>query len=134
MDRMVPAVASRRVLVRGSSETTRTPVIRTLTPADAPAYVELRRGALTLAPFAFAASPADDPALSAPFVREKLASPAQAIFGTFVPELVGVVGIYRADHDEYTTIFGAKKGHVSNVATALANAGFSRVDGYEPEW
>lgn len=78
-----------------SSATTRTSVIRRLTPADAPAYVELRREALTLAPFAFAASPADDAALSAPFVREKLASPVQAIFGTFVPELVGVVGIYR---------------------------------------
>jgi hypothetical protein len=39
-----------------------------------------------------------------------------------------------ADHDEYTTIFGATKGHVGKVATALASAGFSRVDGYEREW
>jgi hypothetical protein len=39
-----------------------------------------------------------------------------------------------ADHDEYTTIFGATKGHVSKLATALVSAGFSRVDGYEREW
>jgi hypothetical protein len=39
-----------------------------------------------------------------------------------------------ADHDEYTTIFGATKGHVAKVATALASAGFSPVDGYERTW
>jgi hypothetical protein len=39
-----------------------------------------------------------------------------------------------ADHDDYTTIFGATKGQVAKVATALANAGFSRVDGYELHW
>jgi hypothetical protein len=39
-----------------------------------------------------------------------------------------------ADHDEYTTIFGATKGKVSKVATALINDGFSPVDGYERGW
>ena len=39
-----------------------------------------------------------------------------------------------ADHDEYTTVFGATKGHVSRLVTALASAGFSQVDGYEREW
>jgi hypothetical protein len=39
-----------------------------------------------------------------------------------------------ADHDEYTTIFAATKGHLAKVATALAGAGFSRVDGYERKW
>jgi hypothetical protein len=39
-----------------------------------------------------------------------------------------------ADHDEYTTVFGATKGQVAKVATALVDAGFSRVDGYEREW
>ena len=39
-----------------------------------------------------------------------------------------------SDHDEYTTISGATKGQVARVATALANAGFSRIDGYERHW
>lgn len=39
-----------------------------------------------------------------------------------------------ADHDEYTTIFGATKGQVAKVATALANAEFSRIDGYVRHW
>lgn len=39
-----------------------------------------------------------------------------------------------ADHDEYTTVFGATKGQVSKLATALISAGLSRVDGYEREW
>jgi hypothetical protein len=39
-----------------------------------------------------------------------------------------------ADHDEYTTIFGATKGQVAKVATALAEARFCRVEGYERHW
>jgi hypothetical protein len=39
-----------------------------------------------------------------------------------------------ADHDEYTTIFAATKGHLAKVATALSGAGFSRVEGYERKW
>lgn len=35
-----------------------------------------------------------------------------------------------ADHDEYAVIYGATKGHVGRVATALVQAGFSRVEGY----
>jgi ribosomal protein S18 acetylase RimI-like enzyme len=70
-------------------------MIRKLTPTDADAYVRLRGEALTRAPFAFAASPADDRALSVAFLGDALASPTQAIFGAFVPGLVGVAGIYR---------------------------------------
>ena len=36
-----------------------------------------------------------------------------------------------ADHDEYATIYGATKGRVARVATALVRAGFSRVERYE---
>ena len=39
-----------------------------------------------------------------------------------------------ADHDEYTTIFAATKGHLGKVAAALADSGFSRVAGYERTW
>lgn len=70
-------------------------MIRKLTPTDAEAYVRLRGEALARAPLAFAASPADDRALSVAFLRDVLASPTQAIFGAFVPGLVGVAGIYR---------------------------------------
>jgi ribosomal protein S18 acetylase RimI-like enzyme len=70
-------------------------MIRKLIPSDADAYVRLRGEALTRAPFAFAASPADDRALSVAFLRDALANPTQAIFGAFVPGIVGVAGIYR---------------------------------------
>jgi hypothetical protein len=39
-----------------------------------------------------------------------------------------------ADHDEYTTVFGATKGHLSKLTTALSSAGFLRVDGYQRDW
>ncbi|HEU4648729.1 MAG TPA: GNAT family N-acetyltransferase [Gemmatimonadales bacterium] len=70
-------------------------MIRKLTPFDADTYIELRREALTLAPFAFAASLTDDAVLSAPLLREALGTQTQAIFGAFGPDLAGVVGIYR---------------------------------------
>jgi hypothetical protein len=39
-----------------------------------------------------------------------------------------------ADHDEYTTFFGATKGHLAKVVTALSAAGLSLVRGYRREW
>jgi ribosomal protein S18 acetylase RimI-like enzyme len=73
-------------------------VVRRLLPDDAAAYVELRREALELEPFAFAASPQDDRALSLAFVQQALASPAQATFGAFAPALVGIVGVHQDAH------------------------------------
>ena len=35
-----------------------------------------------------------------------------------------------ADHDEYTTLFAARKGHLAKVAAALAAGGFTEVTGY----
>ena len=39
-----------------------------------------------------------------------------------------------ADHDEYTTIFAATKGHLTKVTAALTGARFSRMDGYKRKW
>jgi hypothetical protein len=39
-----------------------------------------------------------------------------------------------ADHDEYTTIFAATKGHLSKVSGALTAAGFMGVNGYRRAW
>jgi ribosomal protein S18 acetylase RimI-like enzyme len=72
-----------------------TSLIRPLTPDDVEIYQRIRREALEQEPFAFGSSPSDDRARSADFVRTILASPDQAVFGAFAPELVGVVGVYR---------------------------------------
>jgi len=37
------------------------------------------------------------------------------------------------DHDEYSTVFGHRRGAVSRVAEALHAAGFDEIDGYERE-
>ena len=39
-----------------------------------------------------------------------------------------------ADHDEYTTVLGARKGQVAKVATSLVAAGFRRVEDFERTW
>ena len=36
-----------------------------------------------------------------------------------------------ADHDEYTTLFGARKGSLSRLTTALAAAGVEEIANYE---
>ncbi len=69
--------------------------VRRLAPTDASAFLRLRREALEEAPFAFEASPEDDFAASADFVRETLARPDQTVIGAFAPELAGVVGVFR---------------------------------------
>ena len=39
-----------------------------------------------------------------------------------------------ADHDEYTTLFAARKGNLSRMENALSRAGFARVDDYRRTW
>jgi ribosomal protein S18 acetylase RimI-like enzyme len=69
--------------------------VRRLLPADAGAFVRLRREALDDAPFAFEASPDDDFAGSEEFVRDATAQGGRTILGAFAPELAGVVGLFR---------------------------------------
>lgn len=80
-------------------------VVRTLLPAEAEAYVALRREMLVDAPFAFLASPGDDFASDPNAVREALR--AAPTFGAFDPALVGTVGLIRERH--------AKSAHKANV-------------------
>jgi RimJ/RimL family protein N-acetyltransferase len=69
--------------------------IRKLTPADAPAYVDLRATMLATDPLSFIAGPEDDLALRVEVTRERLADAEAAVFGAFAPELVGAVGVSR---------------------------------------
>jgi ribosomal protein S18 acetylase RimI-like enzyme len=75
---------------------------RALALADIPALQALRREALATAPWAFAASPEDDVALSREFVEQSLRSPTSVTFGAFLgEELVGMVGVYRDTKQKY---------------------------------
>ena len=71
--------------------------IRALSPAEAPAFVALRREALDAAPLAFAASPEDDRGLSEEFMRSSIADPDEAaVVGAFEGDrLVGIAGVGR---------------------------------------
>jgi RimJ/RimL family protein N-acetyltransferase len=74
------------------------PRVRPLTPADAEAFVLVRRRALREEPLAFSASPEDDRAVDLEAVRSWLARPgSSAIFGAFAPGLIGAVGLYREE-------------------------------------
>ncbi len=97
--------------------------IRRLTAADARAYRAIRGEALEQAPLAFSASPEDDLARSAEFVVRSLADPAQAVFGAFAPEVVGMVGVYRDRH-----LKAAHKCHLFGlyVAPARRSSGLGR--------
>ena len=64
-------------------------------PADAELYMQLRREALEREPFSFSSSPDDDRMRSLEFVRDTLDNSHGAVFGAFVPELVGTAGISR---------------------------------------
>lgn len=72
--------------------------IRRLVPADADAFMALRREALTREPLSFGASPEDDRALDPNFVHRALdAAASDPTYGAFAPALVGSVGLYRPD-------------------------------------
>lgn len=74
--------------------------LRLLVPADAGAYVVLRREMLEDSPWAFAASAEDDRALNADFIGAALAEPGQAIVGLFdgSGRLAGAAGLVRSRH------------------------------------
>ncbi len=109
-------------------------VIRPLTPADAAAYMALRREMLDDAPWAFAASPETDRALDPESLAEILAGePGQAIVGAFDPDggghdLLAAAGIYRDHHPKmahrariwgvYTTPAARGHGLAARVITA----------------
>jgi hypothetical protein len=63
--------------------------------ADAAAILRLRREALEREPLAFSSSPAEDRMQAGGALEEYLAKPANAIFGAFEPDLVGMTGIAR---------------------------------------
>jgi RimJ/RimL family protein N-acetyltransferase len=73
------------------------PQIRILTAADAGELFALRREALLDSPFAFLASPSDDLASSEAAVQEMLKrAPNSVVFGAHAPQLVGMLGLHRA--------------------------------------
>jgi ribosomal protein S18 acetylase RimI-like enzyme len=70
-------------------------------PADADAFLALRREALAREPLAFSASPEQDRALELPFLLERLRDVAEnAILGAFDPMLVGATGLRRDAGDK----------------------------------
>jgi RimJ/RimL family protein N-acetyltransferase len=74
-------------------------MIRALLDHDVEVYVELRREALLDSPLAFVSSPGDDFASSPENLREQLRrAPDWVLFGAFRPELIGAVGLFRAQH------------------------------------
>jgi len=72
--------------------------IRILNQGDAGELFRLRRSALVDSPLAFLASPEDDLASSEAAVR-KLLEPGRksVVFGAYNPELVGMLGVNRAN-------------------------------------
>ncbi|HEV7365833.1 MAG TPA: GNAT family N-acetyltransferase [Gemmatimonadales bacterium] len=82
-------------------------MIRQLALPDLEDYLRLRREAVAQEPLVFGSSPADDRAQSASVLSKVLASPDEAIFGAFAPDLVGAAGIYRES--------GEKSRHKVNI-------------------
>lgn len=74
-------------------------LIRTLTPADAPAFATLRREALRDSPWAFAASEESDVGVNPDLMAQRIAEPGQAIVGAFEGDkLIGIAGMVRNRH------------------------------------
>src|SRR5512145_3202999 len=104
-------------------------VIRTLTDADIPAYIELRRRSLIDAPLALTAAPEDDVALRPDFVREQIRrAPDWTLFGAFLPDLGAIAGLSRDRHRKrahIATLWGfwvAPEHRRRGVAKALLDA------------
>jgi len=84
------------------------PVIRPLTPADAPAYAALRRRMLIDTPWAFGGSPDNDFGIDAEHVAQQLNQPFYAILAAHAPDtpdtLVASVGLLRATRPKHRHI------------------------------
>lgn len=71
--------------------------IRCLTPDDAEALLALRQRSLREAPWAFLSSPEDDVLSDLEAARDSLDRAPEAVtFGAFAPDLVGLLGLFRA--------------------------------------
>jgi ribosomal protein S18 acetylase RimI-like enzyme len=82
--------------------------VRQLVPADAAEVFALRRSALIDAPLAFLSSPEDDLAQSVEITKDLLdRAPDSIVFGAESGQLVGMLGVYRAQP--------AKAAHKANV-------------------
>ena len=104
-------------------------IIRTLTVDDISAYIAARQRSLLDAPLALTASPDNDVASNADFLRENLRrAPDWTLFGAFFPDLGGIAGLARDRHRKrahITTLWGfwvAPEHRRGGVATALLNA------------
>ena len=71
--------------------------IRILNQDDAGQLFRLRRSALLDSPLAVLASPEDDAATSEAAVHELLEQRKSVVFGAYRPELIGMLGLYRAN-------------------------------------
>lgn len=88
-------------------------MIRLLGPADAPAYILLRRESLLDAPLAFASSPEDD------FANDPEAVKRATIFGAYYGEaLIGAAGVFRERYRK-----SAHKAHVWGMYVTPAHRG-----------
>jgi RimJ/RimL family protein N-acetyltransferase len=97
------------------------PSIRPLTPADAHAYIAIRREMLADSPWAFASSLEDDPSLdpAVAAVRTGDGGPGQAIIGAFDDgQLIGTAGLYCGHH-----IKMAHRAHIWGVYISPAHRG-----------
>ncbi len=84
------------------------PMIRLLTPSDAPAFAELRRLMLRESPWAFSSSPETDRASDPEFVAARFASASQAIAGAFDDDrLLSAALLVRDD--------APKRVHIANI-------------------
>ncbi len=94
-------------------------MLRLLTPADAPAYVELRRLMLADAPWAFGSSPETDRASDPALVAERIASPGQAFAGAFDGTALMGTGVLVREE-------GAKRAHIANIYCVYTHPGARR--------
>jgi RimJ/RimL family protein N-acetyltransferase len=108
--------------------------VRALGPDDAPAWIALRREALSSSPFAFSASPQDDRGLSLEFMRSSLTDAARSVvFGAFDGlSLVGSAGVVRFEELKFRHkaliwgVFVAPAVRRRGVGSALLGAAVER--------